>query len=101
VDKYGDPLDSHGFGQKVLAENGILGTISFLLFVVVIFSRIYSGVVNNREDHKLLLPLFISSFGIFFYQIFNTSYYKGRVWLPITIALVAVNLISNKNKKIK
>jgi len=99
VAKYGDPLDSHGFGQKVLAENGILGTIAFILFVVVIFNRIYSGVVNNREDYKLLLPLFISSFGVFFYQIFNTSYYKGRVWLPIAIALIAVNLISNKNKK--
>ncbi len=101
VAKYGDPLDSHGFGQKVLAENGILGTLSFILFILVIFKKIYLGVVNNKKDYKLLLPLFISSFGVFFYQIFNTSYYKGRVWLPIAIALIAVNLISNKNKKLK
>ena len=102
VAKYGDPLDSHGFGQKVLAENGLFGTISFLIFLLVIFRKIYLGVIRNPKDYKLLLPLFISSAGVFFYQVFNTSYYKGRVWLPIALALIAVDLISDKNgKKIK
>ncbi|MFA5644636.1 MAG: O-antigen ligase family protein [Patescibacteria group bacterium] len=97
VAKYGDPLDSHGFGQKVLAENGILGTIAFLLFLFFIFRKIYLGLISNQKDYKLLLPLFVASFGGFFYQLFNTSYYKGRVWLPIAIALIAVELI-DKNK---
>lgn len=98
VAKYGDPLDSHGFIQKVLAENGILGFLSFGLFLFMIFRHLYFGFVRNREYYELLLPLIVAAFGSYFYQIFNTSYYKGRVWLPIAIALVAIYLIDNFKK---
>lgn len=100
VAKYGDPLDSHGFAQKILTENGILGLAFFLLFIFFIFRRIIIGLLKNKEDYKLLLPLFVGSFGAIFYQVFNTSYYKGRVWLPIALALIATEIIS-KNKKEK
>jgi O-antigen ligase len=98
VAKYGDPLDSHGFGQKILAENGILGLLSFIIFLFFMFRKIYLGVIINKKDYRLLLPLFIASAGGFFYQLFNTSYYKGRIWLPIALAWIAVELISSKNK---
>lgn len=98
VSKYGDPLDSHGVWQKLLAENGILGLILFALFSFVIFRKIYLGVLKNSNDYKLLLPLFVASFGVYFYQFFNTSYYKGRVWLPISLALVALILVEKRNK---
>lgn len=100
VAKYGDPLDSHGFGQKILAENGILGLITFLLFLLVIIKKIYQAVLQHKEYQELLLPLFIASFGGFFYQVFNTSYYKGRLWFQIALALVAVNLVISKKEKI-
>ncbi len=101
VAQYGDPLDSHGFGQKILSENGILGVLSFLLFLFLIFRHIYLGLVANKGDYMLLLPLFVASFGAYFYQIFNTSYYKARVWIPIALTLVAVEIINRKNKKEK
>ncbi len=97
VAKYGDPLDSHGFGQKIIAEHGLLGAISFLVFLFLVFKDIYIGLINNDKYYKLLLPLFVASGGGLFYQLFNTSYYKGRVWLPIALALIAVNLLKNKN----
>lgn len=100
VAKYGDPLDSHGFGQKVLAENGIVGALALLLLLFLIFRKLYLGVINNKADYKLLLALLVASFGGYFYQIFNTSYYKGRIWFPIALALIALELIS-KNKKIE
>lgn len=96
--KYGDPLDSHGFGQKVLAENGIIGTLAFLLFLFLIFRKLYLGVINNKSDSKLLLALLVASSGGYFYQIFNTSYYKGRVWFPIALALIALELVSRTKK---
>jgi O-antigen ligase len=99
--QYGDPLDSHGFGQKVLSESGIFGALSFLLFLFLIFRHIYLGLVSNKEDYMLLLPLFVASFGAYFYQVFNTSYYKARVWIPIALTLVAVEIINRKNKKEK
>lgn len=98
VAKYGDPLDSHGFGQKVLAENGIIGTLALLLFLFLIFRKLYFGVIRNKGDYKLLLALLIASFGGYFYQIFNTSYYKGRVWFPIALALIALEIVSKNNK---
>ncbi len=98
VSKYGDPLDSHGVWQKLLAENGILGIVFFALFSFVIFRKIYLGVLKNKNDYKLLLPLFVASLGIYFYQFFNTSYYKGRVWLIVALALVALILVEKRNK---
>ncbi len=98
VAKYGEPLDSHGFGQKIIAEYGLLGIISFLVFLFLIFRFIYKGVINNKEHYKLLLPLFVAAFGGYFYQLFNTSYYKGRAWIPIALALIAVSILErNKN----
>lgn len=101
VAKYGDPLDSHGFGQKILAENGLLGLLAFIVFLFFIFRKIYLGLLANYKDYKLLLPLFLASAGGFFYQLFNTSYYKGRIWLPIALAWIAVELVASKNKEKK
>lgn len=99
--KYGEPLDSHGFGQKIIAEHGVLGVLSFVIFLFLIFRFIYKGIINNKKEYKLLLPLFVAVLGGYFYQLFNTSYYKGRVWLPIALALIAVNILENNKKKIK
>lgn len=96
--KYGAPLDSHGVWQKIIAENGALGFITFAVFLFFIFKKIFLGVLRYKEEYLLLLPLFVASFGAYFYQFFNTSYYKGRIWMPIALSLVAVFLIENKNK---
>jgi hypothetical protein len=101
VAKYGDPLDSHGFGQKIIAEHGSLGAISFLVFLFLVFRKMYLGVIKSKKYYKLLLPLFVASLGGYFYQLFNTSYYKGRVWLPITLTLVAISILENQKKKSK
>jgi O-antigen ligase len=98
--QYGNPIDSHGFGQKILSENGIIGTLAFLIFLFLIFRKLYLGVLSNKKDYKLLLPLFVASFGGYFYQIFNTSYFKGRIWIPIALALIALEIIERgKNDK--
>jgi O-antigen ligase len=101
VAQYGDPLDSHGFGQKILSENGILGVLSFLLFLILIFKHMYLSLIANKEDYRLLLPLFVASFGAYFYQIFNTSYYKARIWVPIALTLAAIEIVNRKNEKEK
>jgi O-antigen ligase len=97
--KYGDPLDSHGVWQKVLAETGALGTISFAVFVGMMFWRLYGGLRKYISDSKLLLPLLVAVMGGFVYQWFNTSYYKSKFWLPLAVALAAVNLLERKYMK--
>ena len=94
--QYGDPIDSHGLGQKVLAEIGGLGVITFAIFTLFIFVKFFKALIKYPRQAKLLLPLITSSFGIFFFQFFSTSYYKGRVWFPIALTLITIRLIEEK-----
>jgi len=93
---FGDPLDSHGLGQKILAELGSLGVVTFAIFCFFIFWKFWKALQKYPSQAKLLLPLITSSLGIFFYQFFSTSYFKGRVWFPIALTLVAIRLIEEK-----
>jgi len=96
--KYGEPLDSHGMWQKVLAENGALGVISFAAFCLVLFWSIHRGLMflRPKRELKLVLPLVLGALAGFVFQIFNTSYYKGKMWLPIGLVLAAIYLFTNK-----
>jgi len=97
--KYGDPLDSHGIGQKLIAELGVLGTITFAIFAGLIFWNLYRGLRIYKHEAQLLLPLAVAALGGFIYQFFNTSYYKGKLWVPIAVALAAMNLLQQKYKR--
>jgi len=95
--KYGDPLDSHGVWQKILAENGIVGVIAFAMFSFCIFKDFFICVKKHQEKINLLLPLIIGCLGVFLFEFFNTSYYKGKLWLVIALVVVTVKLV-NENK---
>ncbi|MEI7620149.1 MAG: O-antigen ligase family protein [Candidatus Falkowbacteria bacterium] len=97
--KYGDPLDSHGVWQKLIAEVGFLGTASFVIFIGLIFWNLYRALKIYKKETQLLLPLSIAVLGGFVYQFFNTSYYKGKLWVPIAVALAAMNLLQQKYAK--
>lgn len=92
---YGDPVDSHGFLQKILIENGGLGLLAFLIFVMGIFKK-YFEVFKSRFAIGLYLPITAAASSIFIFELFNTSYYKGKLWFVVALALVAVNLIEEK-----
>ncbi len=97
--KYGDPIDSHGILQKVLAENGLLGLLSWLFILLVLFKEYYQAFVKYNKRAPWLAPLILGSFGGLIFQLLNTSYYKGKVWLPIVVTLLAIELLNNKKDK--
>jgi O-antigen ligase len=99
--KYGDPLDSHGMWQKILAENGGLGVISFGAFCLALFWGIHKGIMflRPRRELKLVLPLALGALAGFIFQLFNTSYYKGKMWLPIGLTLAAIYIFSKKKNE--
>jgi O-antigen ligase len=99
--QYGDPLDSHGLGQKILAENGVFGILAFAGFIFSILAIFYKALKKHKKDWELLLPLVLGSGGVFLFEFFNTSYYKGKMWLPIAIALAAAALIKQKYEREK
>lgn len=98
IAKYGEPLDSHGVWQKVLAENGIFGVLTFGILFFSIMILFYRVLKKNRHEEKILLPIFLGGVGIFVIEFFNTSYYNGKLWLPIAFGLAAINIIKAKNK---
>ena len=103
--KYGEAIDSHGVLQKVLAENGIFGLAAWLFIFVYLFKLFYKALRLYQTRNPWLLPLFLSAGGALLFQIFNTSYYKGKVWLPITLCLSAIGLLeeyyAKKSKQTK
>ncbi len=97
--KYGEPIDSHGILQKVLTENGILGFVSWIFIVLVLSLSFYSALLKYRKKAPWLPPLIIGSMGGLIFQFLNTSYYKGKVWLPIVITLLAIQLLETDSKR--
>lgn len=97
--KYGEPIDSHGLIQKVAAENGFFGLAVWLFLFACLIKDSYTALKKYQASNPWLLPLFLAAAGGLFFQLFNTSYYKGKVWLPIAVALAAVRLLDTKYAK--
>lgn len=92
--EYGEPLDSHGIIQKIGAETGILGLLA-LAFVIVHIGRIaWSGArrIRNGPYWGAYALLIAGTMGALAYQIFNTDYWTGKMWLPVGILLAATSV---------
>lgn len=89
--EFGDPLESHGFIQKTLVEQGVLGLIAFvgLLFIVMKQYVLAFIAERNRREKFILLALLLMATGTIFFQLFSTSYYLSRLWMPLAIGLAA------------
>jgi O-antigen ligase len=94
--KYGEAIDSHGFLQKIAAENGIFGLLAWLFLLIVVLKKAILALKKYGQEAPWLLPLWLAGGGAIFFQIFNTSYYKGKVWLLITLAIIASELAAKK-----
>lgn len=95
--EFGDPLDSHGILQKLGAETGILGLAAFGA-LVVIFARIMMRRIRRLEHaavRRVTVLLTSAAFGALIYQLFNTNYWTGKMWLPIGIALASIRALKD------
>ncbi len=98
---YGDPLDSHGVLQKVMAEMGLLGVLSLAYLLFYIGRIFFLALKKYPPEAQWLIFLEIAVLGGFAYQFFNTSYYKGKLWLPVALVLSAINLLSKKYARLQ
>jgi O-antigen ligase len=97
--KYGAAVDSHGVIQKIAAENGIFGLLTwvFLLLFLVRFCLI--SIKKYYPRVSWVLPFALAALGGIFFQFFNTSYYKGKVWLPLILFMIAISFSEKKYGK--
>lgn len=96
IAKYGSAIDSHGFLQKILVENGLFGLAAWFFILIYLVKISYESLKKYQANNPWLLPLFLAGGGGLFFQFFNTSYYQGKIWLPITLALAAVRMLEKK-----
>lgn len=98
--RFGDPLDAHGFIQKIGAEQGLFGLVAFGLLLVWLCLTLYNAyrdVPREGNDTRFMLLMAILSVGgSIIYQLFNTSYYNAKLWLPVGLALVAVSIMRKR-----
>lgn len=101
--EFGDPLESHGFIQKLLVEQGLFGLLTFLGLLMYIFYQYIRAYKTepDKEERFILMCLLMAASGIVFFQLFSTSYYISRMWLPVGIALAAANIYLKNNVKQK
>lgn len=78
VEFFGAPVEAHGFPQKILAEQGIVGLLTFgmLLF----------GMLRFKPKDALSRALMFAAVGMVIYELSDTSYYTAKFWLPIGLA---------------
>jgi O-antigen ligase len=99
IAKYGAPLDSHGVWQKLILENGLFGVFTFALLLASLFILLTRFWKKYGDRYPWFPPLVYATIGIVIMEFFNTSYYKGKMWLPIALALAAVNLLREKERR--
>ncbi len=92
--EYGPPFDAHGVIQKLAAEQGVLGLITFFLLVGALLMIVYRAWRSEKDEHyrELLLAMLVMAAGAVVFQVFNTQYYTAKMWMPIGLALAAVAL---------
>lgn len=92
--EYGPPFDAHGVIQKLAAEQGVLGLITFFLLVSVLVLIVYRAWRRELDEHyrELLLAMLVIAVGSAVFQVFNTQYYTAKMWMPIGLAVTAALL---------
>ncbi len=93
--EFGAPLDAHGFVQKIIAELGTLGLLTFCALLASVVVRVWRGIHQFRHQPvagPLLICMLMMVAGSIFFQLFQTSYFVAKLWFPIGIALVAVQV---------
>jgi len=93
--QFGDPLESHGFLQKIAVESGLLGVCGFFGLLIYLLNRYVKTFLRATAANKnLVLCLILMFCGIVFFELFSTSYYMATVWLPIGIGFAGLRFYS-------
>lgn len=98
IKNYYVALDSHGVVQKVLVEQGVVGVLTFGIFVLSILILYFKAIknINNYDDRMALSIIFSIFIAAIFLQLFNTTYYTYRLFLPIGLFIVASRIYGRK-----
>lgn len=94
--EYGEPLDSHGVLQKLAAETGVVGLAAFAFVLGNFGWLVWKGLqrMPAGSARRAVFLLATSAAGAVVYQVFNTNYWTGKMWLPVGLTLAALQVFS-------
>lgn len=99
--EFGAPLDSHGILQKLVAETGLLGLLAFAGVLFVLGRWVWNMWKSFKVDsfeRRAFACLVVAMVGAFSYQIFNTTYWSAKLWLPVGIALAGGRILLSRER---
>ncbi len=99
--EFGDPIEAHSIVTKIMAEQGMLGIVTFTLFIGWILRSFYIRMTREQYSIDARIAAFLSFFLVLsplIFQLFNTQYYSARMWVPIMLAL-SINLLYRDEKE--
>lgn len=95
IAEFGQPQEAHGLVQKLLAETGAFGLLTFLWLLGSILAAIVRTYARSRAAPAwrfIILALLCAAVGSMVFQLFNTSYFVSKLWLPLGVAIAAARL---------
>jgi len=97
--EYGQPLDAHGFLQKLAAETGIVGLAAFAVVCGALAMHAWKTIQSlpHGPARRVAIYLTAGAMGAIVYQLFNTNYWTGKMWLPIGLMLAAFRVLSESS----
>lgn len=98
--EFGAPLDSHGWLQKIIFETGLLGLTALAVLVAGFVSkfRVFVSKMEKNGVAKAYYLILAGAGGAVIYQLFNTDYWTGKMWLPLGLALAAGFVLSQESE---
>ncbi|MBI5077348.1 O-antigen ligase family protein [Candidatus Falkowbacteria bacterium] len=95
--EFADPLESHGFVQKLSTETGVLGLGSFIALICFMLYYCFKAYQTSASGkaRQIVLCFIMTLSGLVVFELFSTSYFLATMWLPIGVCLAGVSL----NKK--
>lgn len=90
--EFGQPLEGHGFIQKIMLEEGLIGLVLFCGFFGYVLKNLWDAIHTDSANKELYQAMFAMVLGMLVFELFNTSYFNSNLWLPVGIALAAVHL---------
>lgn len=99
---YGAAMDSHGIIQKLLAETGVVGFLAFValcIFLLVYLWQTAQALKHRQLEYHLFIFLAVAVIGAFLYQLFNTTYWTAKLWLPVGIMFAGSRVLLERARQ--
>lgn len=100
--EFGQPIESHGIIQKLAAETGLAGLLAMAWLAWVLSKEVRRGwrVAKRRPANlEVYALLVVALIGAGIYQLFDTTYWTPRLWLPVGLVLAASRVLREEPSK--